>query len=184
MGKFNLFLRSKSAWNINEIKNYQSGFTLIELLVVFSLTAILSGIGIVSFSNYNKLQQLSQSANNAQLLINQARFNSLSVVKKSSDSKGVSQNCGSQTLTGYYVEIFNATFELRLYLDCKTLSPALIKTVALPKNLTFDSKTTCTKIRFNSLTAMPSGVPCNIVLSGYGQQKTISVDTGGNTSIQ
>jgi prepilin-type N-terminal cleavage/methylation domain-containing protein len=160
------------------------GFTLIELLVVFSLTAILAGIGIASFSNYNKLQQLSQGANSAQLLINQARFNSLSVVKKSSDSSGVSQNCGSQALNGYYVEVFNATSELRLYLDCSTLSPALIKSVALPKNLTFDPRTTCSIIRFNSLTAMPGGVPCSIILNGYGQQKTISVDAGGNTSIQ
>lgn len=163
-----------------------AGFTLIELLVVFSLTAILSGIGIVSFSNYNKLQQLNQSANNVRLLINQARFNSLSVVKKSSDSSGVSQNCGNQQLIGYYVEVINAASELRLYLDCNTLSPALIKAVALPKNLSFDPTTTCSIVRFNSLTAMPSGVvlPCNIVISGYGQEKTISVDAGGNTSIQ
>ena len=163
---------------------YGAGFTLIELLVVFSLVAILSGIGIVSFSNYNKIQQLSQSANNVRLLINQARFNSLSVVKKSNDSSGISQNCGSQPLIGYYVEVFSATSELRLYLDCNNLPPALIKTIALQKNLSIDPNTTCTKIRFNSLSAMPSGVPCDIVVTGYGQEKTISIDSGGNTSIQ
>lgn len=161
-----------------------AGFTLIELLVVFSLTAILSGIGIAAFSNYNKLQQLNQSATSIQLLTNQARFNSLSVVKKNNDSSGVLQNCGNQQLVGYYVEIVNAASELRLYLDCNTLSPALIKTVALPNNLSFDARTTCAIVRFNSLTAMPYGVPCDIVVSGYGKEKTVSVDAGGNTSIK
>lgn len=167
------------------------GFTLIEILVVFSLTVILSGIGFAAFSSYNKSQQLNQTANNAKLMISQARSNSLSVVKKTQDPNGNSIDCGTQKLNGYYVQVVDVNSplpdELRLFIDCDTVPPAptLVKNIVLPDGLHFLSQTTCSIIRFESLTSSLLSAPCDITVGWDASQfKTVTIDSGGNASIQ
>src|SRR4029078_2165214 len=67
---------------INTPSKYQLGYSLIELLVSIGIIAILSTVGVIGFSNYNRIQQVSQTATNIELLINQARGNAQSVVKE------------------------------------------------------------------------------------------------------
>ncbi len=168
--------------------NYQlltinRGFTLIELLVVFSIIAVLSGVGIVSFVSYSHSQQVNQTANNIKLLISQARFNALSAVKTNQDLSGNTISCGSESLGGYTINILgNSQIELNQL--CASVNPSRIKLLVLPNNLTFSGATTCSQIHFSPLSSTANGAPCNIVLTGYNQTKTIAVDSGGNISVQ
>ena len=164
-------------------KRTNSGFTLIELLVVFSLIAVLSGIGLVSFVTYSRSQQLNQTANNIKLLINQARSNALSGVKTNQDINGSTVTCGAESLGGYTINVLgNSQVELNQL--CANTNASRIKLVILPSNISFSVSTTCTQIHFSALSSTANGVPCEIVVSGFGQIKTVSVDAGGNTSVQ
>ena len=160
-----------------------AGFTLIELLVVFSIIAVLSGIGVASFVSYSHSQQVNQTANNIKLLISQARFNALSSVKTNQDLSGNTVTCGADALGGYTINILgNSQVELNQL--CDNVNPSRIKLLVLPNNLTISGSTTCNQIHFSPLSASAQGAPCNIALTGYGITKTISVDTGGNISVQ
>jgi len=160
-----------------------TGLTLIELLVVFSLIAVLSGIGIVSFVTYSHSQQVNQTANNIKLLINQARFNALSAVKTNQDLSGNTISCGASSLGGYTINLLgNSQIELNQL--CENVNPSRIKLMVLPSNLTFAGTTTCTQLHFSPLSSVTDGAPCNIILTGYSQTKTITIDSGGNISIQ
>lgn len=163
----------------------EAGFTIIELLVVFAVIAILAGIGVASFVSYSRSQQVNQTANNLKLLINEAKFNSLSVVKSTKSEDGTIASCGSNVLLGYSVSVINSN-QLRLIQECEGDS-SIIKTVTLPSGLTVVSaqpSQNCVDVRFGSLSSSVTGVPCSIRVSGFGQVKTISVDAVGNTSVQ
>lgn len=160
----------------------RTGFTLIELLVVFSIISVLSGIGIAAFASYSRSQQLNQAANNVKLLVAEARFNSLSAVKTNKNPSGDTVTCGAETLIGYSITVLGNN-QLEMKLLCVNLSTATVKLMTMPKGYTFAPATTCSEITFASLTATAAGLPCQIVLSGIGQTKTISIDAVGNTSI-
>jgi prepilin-type N-terminal cleavage/methylation domain-containing protein len=159
------------------------GFTLIELLVVFSIIATLSALGIASFVSYSRTQQVNQVANNLKLLISQARFNSLSSVKTNRDIDGNKVDCGSESLVGFSINVLG-TDQLELNQICSNTNASRIKLIILPDNLTFTVGTTCSQIQFSTLSSTASGTPCNLVLRGYGQNKTITIDVLGNTSVQ
>lgn len=176
---FVLFTRSASQ---NSSTNL--GFTLIELLVVFSVTAILAGVGIAGLASYSRSQQLNQSANSVKTLINQARFSALSAVKSGTSVLDAPVSCGEDPLIGYSIEVLEDRIHMRMV--CATGNYD-IKSLTLPEQLIFDTVqdggTACTQFMFDPLTAKSTGLPCNIVISGFGQQKTVTVDTIGNTSI-
>lgn len=161
----------------------QAGFTLIELLVVFSVIAILSAIGIAAFVSYSRSQQVVQTANNLKLLISQARFNALSVVKTNRDSSGTTISCGVEALSGYSVGVIGGD-SLELTQECANSSTQRIKLIELPTGLGFGTGTSCDRIHFSSLSSSASGVPCDLVVEGFGQTKTISIDAIGNTTLQ
>lgn len=166
------------------MRNEQLGFTIIEILVVFSLVAFLSGIGIISFVTYSRSQELSQSASNIKLFVQEAKFNALSSVKSVNSGENTSIDCGTESLTGYSVEIFQAAKELRMFMLCANASSQLVKTFKLPENLSFTASTTCSEVQFEVVSANPTGLPCDIQFVGYGSQKTVAVDRIGNVSIQ
>lgn len=68
------------------------GFTLVELLVVVSILAILLSIGIASYNNFNKSQQLKQAQENISATIKlaqtRAQTNDLAALCKEQDNRG------------------------------------------------------------------------------------------------
>lgn len=159
------------------------GFTLIEILVVFSIVAVLSGIGIASFASYSRTQQLAQSANNIKLLVSEARFNALSGVKTNKGQDGNTVTCGSESFEGYSVTVLGNN-QIELALQCENIGSMTTKLLTMPKGYTFGNGTTCSQVHFDSLSSTGSGVPCQIVLAGFNQTKTLLVDAAGNTSVQ
>jgi prepilin-type N-terminal cleavage/methylation domain-containing protein len=74
------------------------GFTLIEIIVVFSILAIISSVGIASFSKYTDSQKLQGANLQVRTLLSEARSKSLSQ----------SSTCVSNTVfQGYAVKICN-----------------------------------------------------------------------------
>lgn len=167
------------------LENYSKGFTLIELLVIFSITAILSGIGAVSLASYSQSQQLTQTSNSVKLLIQEARFNAISSVNTTTNDNGNSVSCGSRKLNGYLARVDLNLNRIQLYLSCENTSPLiiLVKTYTLPSPITMSSSSTCTSINFDALTSLASGVPCEVVLQGFGSEKSVMVDAGGNIFV-
>jgi prepilin-type N-terminal cleavage/methylation domain-containing protein len=161
-----------------------SGLTLIELLVVFTVIAILGGIGIASFVTYSQSQEVTQAAANIKLLINEAKFNALNVVKTASDGKGQDFSCGSEVLGGYLVEIVQPR-TIRLAQVCE-ITTNTIKTITLSNTSSFTTPpaTTCGQIMFASLSSTGSGLPCNISINGLGGTKLISIDEIGNINVE
>lgn len=180
-----IVLKIINSWNLEKPLN--SGFTLIEILVVFTVVAILAGIGIASFVSYSRSEELNQSASNIRLLVNEAKFNSLSVVKTATNDSGTSIACGTASLIGYNVSvILPDTITLTQVCDEITPPDRRIKTIVLPSGITIVSAipaTDCTTVGFGSLSSLASGVPCDIKLSGYGSTKTVSIDASGNASV-
>lgn len=168
---------------LNFFKQQNEGFTLIEILVVFSIIAVLSGLGIASFASYSRTQQLAQSANNIKLLVSEARFNALSGVKTNKDQDGNTVTCGSESFEGYSVTVLGNN-QVELSLQCANISSLTTKTLTMPKGYAFGNGTTCSQVHFDSLSSTGGGVPCQIVLTGFNQTKTLSVDVAGNTSVQ
>lgn len=158
-----------------------AGFTLIEILVVFTIITVLSGIGILSLVVYGRTQQISQTASNIKLLIGQAKFNSLSAVKTNTSDAGAQVTCGTDSLDGYVIDVIGEN-AIDLSQVCNGTATR-IKRVTLPQNMEFDVTTTCTSVSFAPLSGSTSGAPCDIIITGYGLTKTVSVDLGGNVTI-
>lgn len=170
----------------------QSGFSLIELMVVFSLIAIVSGIGFASFAGYSRRQTLSQAASDLKSIIDRAKFDALSSVKPAS-------LCPGENLVGYKVALCSTSplsclssstqSDYQLIGVCSSRD-YLIIAKKLPQNIsivTANNTTTCGEISFDSLSNSVRGTPCVIGITGttgYGSQLTLSVDQGGNVSIE
>lgn len=75
----------------------KKGFSLIELLVVFAIIALILGIAIPGFSNYNKAQILKTAAYDLKAVLREAQNSSLQGKKEG----GCSQ--GGHVLIGHYI---------------------------------------------------------------------------------
>lgn len=87
----------------------KKGFSLIELLVVFAIIALILGIAIPGFSNYNKNQMLKTAAYELKAVLREAQNASLQGKKETCKIGGCTQgSCSNNdTLIGHYV-----TFDL------------------------------------------------------------------------
>lgn len=162
------------------MKNY--GFTLIELVVAFSVIAFLSTVGIASFVSYSRSQALSVSAKDLVNALNLAKSRSLSQVLAPSQ-------CPGQSLIGYEVRLCGFStptclsegdYELNITCSGNIFSP--VETKKLPVGISFDeNQTTTTSFLFPILTGGVNmgGGDGTIVLSGYGQTRTIIVNSSG-----
>lgn len=140
----------KTKFNNLTIQQFNNrGFTLIELIVVFSVIAILSTIGVVSFVSYSRIQTLQQATNDFVNVLNTAKARSISQIKPS--------QCNSaSTLNGYVVIVNVAANFYTLNVVCSGITSSL-STTALPVNVSFNSATstpptTTTSIFFSVLT--------------------------------
>lgn len=163
------------------MKNY--GFTLIELVVAFSVIALLSTVGIASFVSYSRSQALSVSVKDLVNTLNLAKSRSLSQVLPS--------QCLGQSLIGYEVKLCSlpssscpplADYSYELNVVCLGIIVPPIETKKLPVGISFDeNQTTTTSFLFPILTGGVNmgGGDGTIVLSGYGQTRTITVNSSG-----
>ena len=198
-----IFLKKRQAWLTLFDRKVQTGFTLVEILIVFSVASTLLGIGIGSYVTYNKVQQFEQSAVNALHLINQARSNSLSVVKRITDQDGNVVECvpASKKFLGYNViQASSNTFEL--WFECENgmgnpPQSSRVKELILQGDVRIDPSSTCIAARYEPLTARPLDstydlatssygyltTPCNYIITDGTRTKTIQIDLGGNASL-
>lgn len=156
----------------------QKGFTLIELMVVLSVTAVLGTLGIAGFTTYNQVQILQASSSDVASILNLAKSRAQSQVKPSSLCSS------SATLEGYKVEVLTPQ-SYTLYVRCNELGSSVDKKVneearILPSGLSFTSN-----VSF-FFPVQTGGVQTagQIIISGYGRSKTVTVNSLGGVSIQ
>lgn len=150
----------------------QRGFTLIELIVVFTVIAILSVIGVAAFVSYGRVQALETAASELKSTLFLAKSRAISQVNDICISK-------AQILDGYEVDLSTLANSYQLKVRCSGFFYPVYPTTYLPKNISFDSlKTTSISIFFPVISSGVKGAG-TIYLTGYGNTKTITVDSIG-----
>lgn len=156
------------------------GFTLIELLIVFSITSILSIIGIASFVDYSRSETLNSATMDVYTMLNVAKSRALSQVKPSEGPCATDpQNLqSSPPLEGYQVSInVQGTYKLDVICGTNTWP---IEEKELPTEISFT--TTTESIIFHILSGSVEGNG-TIFINGFGKSKDIIIDSFGNISI-
>lgn len=145
------------------------GFTLIEIVVVFAVLAILSTIGIASFVTYNQSQTLNVEEGELKSVFNLAKSRAISQTKPSS--------CESLVLDGYRINISVLSRSYEMEAVCSG-SPHNILSRTLHPDISFGEDTNPVTYFFPVISG---GVSAGgtIVLSGYEQEKTITIDSLG-----
>jgi len=144
------------------------GFTLIELLVVFTFIGILTALGIAAYSSYNSAQTVQSSAEDVATMLSTAKEHSLSQVIPSS--------CGSNSVTGYQVDITVTGQQYTLSALCGTKQ--VITSNSLPPHVMFANGST-PSVLFDISTGTLSST-ATLSITGYGKTKTISISQTGN----
>lgn len=142
------------------------GFTLIEISVVISVLAILSTLGIASFVSFSHKQELSSTVYELSTTINLAKSRAFSQVKPA--------QCANLPLDGYKI-VITPPNSYQMDAVCGGYS-FNIKSVTMPKNIT---STTYASFFFPVITGGVTGAG-TVALTGYGQTKTVTVDSLGN----
>ena len=166
-----------------------AGFTLLELIVVFSVIAIISTVGVVSFSNYNKSQELSQAVSDIVTLLNSAKSNSRSQIKAGECDRRGAQNQPIYTLEGYRIAIDSgepSTVTLETIcidsneIECNLPDCKNAKIITLSKNI----KITSSDAIFNYRLFQQPVESGSICLEGYGVTKReIAVSNLGTVTL-
>lgn len=177
------FLRISS---IYQTTKSGAGFTLIETLVVISVITALSAVGLGSFLSYNRTQSLQQAAQDLKTTIERARANSLARIKPT----GTGQCTTSESLYSYRIDTCTncATYTYKMAVVCGSGAPRTIDILTKKLSSTMSiTSTSCSSLAFNVLSNIvvcnSGSLPATIVLSGYNDTRTITVDIGGNVRI-
>lgn len=176
-----------------KILNSEKGFTFIELIIVFSITAILSTVGLASFVDYNRRQTLNTSVYDLVTLLNQAKSRAQSQMIRNQDGNNM---CGNQSFNGYKILICglagstciaNQKDYYELDIVCSGSienSSNPIEAKKLPSNVTFDEKTTTTSIFFKSFVGGVEGAGTVVINAFQNLKRDVSVDSYGNTTMR
>lgn len=176
---------------IPKIGSQDRGFTLIEIMIVFSVTALLAGMGFAGFVSYSRKQALDQATFDLKTGIDQAKQMAVSRVKPTGypanvsldryritfcNGSSTSGNCTTNSVVNMYeIDALNESGS--------TIYPVLAK--ARPSSVTVSSSGPCVdNLQFFILKGS-NNVSCAITLTSTldNSQKTVCVDTGGNSSI-
>lgn len=145
----------------------KQGFTLIELLISLTIIGILTGIGIVSYNDFNQRQTLKATALTLENNLRQAQN------KAVAGGKPVSCSC----LSGYQVEIEPSSYSISAFCDFMspaTCGPASSFTVPNGVNLSASSS----PIKFSVI--KDGANPSIITVSGFGKPSlAVNVSAAG-----
>lgn len=147
------------------------GFTLIELLVTISIIGVLFGIGVAKYNEFNRRQILDQAAQELKSNLRLAQ---------SKASAGEKPASGCAMLDGYQVSFVDSNPDYyTIGAKCSPNSPAA-ESLSLPTGISFSSLPSSNSIIFKVLGQGTNvNVSTNIVLSGFGDTRTITVSATG-----
>lgn len=155
----------------------QKGFTLIELIVVFTVMAILSTIGVVSFVSYSRTQALNQTASDLVQTLNTAKSLSASQLKTLDKNGSGSIGCfPEQSLNGYGIHIYEGYYALYISCTGNNVNVPVVQTndawqTPIPKNdVIFDPATNITDVFFPVLSG-------GIITKGNGSAGSIIISS-------
>lgn len=175
----------------------ENGFTLIELLVVFSVTVMLSIVGIAAFVDYSRAQTVQAASYELATMFNVAKSRAQSQVVLDKNNNSL---CTSSPLTGYEVRLCNVRSSLCINTnntDADTQNDhdyelnvvcgqtfVNIDSKKLAANVSFGSETiltTQTSFLFYALTGGTRN-SARITVCGYNRSKVvqINIDSAGN----
>jgi prepilin-type N-terminal cleavage/methylation domain-containing protein len=169
----------------------KDGFTLIELVVAFSIMAVLSTIGVVSFVNYSRTQTLQQAVNDLTTALGTAKSMSVAQITTPNVGGGDLKCFSGQSFGGYGITTTTGTNpnSYKLYIQCSGVKNYAVST-PLPKYISFSSSSTTSDVFFPILIGGVVGNG-NIVLDGSAlgltvgsSSKTINIDQWGNIKVQ
>lgn len=146
------------------------GFTLIELLIVFAFIGVLTALGLASYASYNSTQAVHSSAADVATMLNTAKSRALAQVIPSSCAASV---------TGYEVDVTVGGNQYKLYAVCTVKK--LITTSTLPPHVTFAAGSDPTV--FFAISTGGVAATNNVIVTGYGKTKTITINPEGNVSV-
>lgn len=178
----------------------QLGFTLIEIIIVFSIIAILSLIGVASFVTYGRVASLQSATSDLSSVLLVAKSRAASQVKPASSQI---PQCNDQTTLNGYKVVLCPTASSNVICDidnsyvmgvicassscsdslCSNIIPQKIEEATLPNNIVFDPGTTSTSFFYPVISGGVGGAG-QIILEGYGNKKTITVDSTGGIKVQ
>lgn len=167
-------------------KYTSQGFTFIELLVVFSITAILSTLGIASFVTYSRAQDLRNALYDLSTLLNSAKSSAQTQVKPAG------MCLSSDILKSYSVYLccsgagcpscVNSSDNIELVVSCGNKPDQLIQAKQFPNGVSVNTapgQTTSRSFSFMPINGGVTGVG-KVVLNGYNNQtKSINVNAAG-----
>lgn len=147
----------------------EKGFTLIELLVSITIVTILSSIGLAAFSQFNRRQ----------VVISAARtFSSdLRLAQNKADNNEKPTGCGGNLL-GYRVNVTAGGYAITAHCTSNFVP---IKSVTFPSPV--EKINGFTEVEFRTLRGSVIGGG-SIILSAYNFNKTITINWGGEISVQ
>ena len=121
---------SKDNLTIEQFNNLlDQGFTLIELLVTVTISALMVGLGIAAYNNFNESQTLELATRN--LKTNLWAAQTKAVANK--------QPTGCTNFQGYQVDFADTSYTIAAYCDG---SPVNEETITLPSGVSLSSAST------------------------------------------
>lgn len=175
-----------AVFEIGNSRRRRGGFSLIELLVAFSLISVLSTIGYISFASYSKRQVVVQTAANVKQAVDLARFNAASFVKPpecvatdelSSYKLNFCFNVVPSCAPAFYeMTAICGSPEREVILESKVFPEGVAASNVIP------GVNNCSTIIFNLVSGNSQGLPCEMYISGYGNQIKVSIDSIGHVS--
>jgi len=163
----------------------KDGFTLIELVVAFSIMAVLSTIGVVSFVNYSRTQTLQQAVNDLATALGTAKSMSVAQITTPNVGGGDLKCFSGQSFGGYGITTTTGTNpnSYTLYIKCSGVEVPASTSTPLPKNISFGSSTT-TDVFFPILIGGVVGNGGIVLNNSFGlPSKTVNIDSGGNIRV-
>lgn len=158
------------------------GFTLIELLIVFSITIILSTVGIAGYSSYSKGQKLTTSVNDVNTMLHKAKALTQAQTKPQSCVGFQGYQVQFCSISGSCISV-TAPYELDVICNG---TPQLVDEGILAEGVTFDTTLTQTPIiAFQAVDAGVTGYDRAVVMKlvGSTETKTITVSRLGVIQI-